>query len=501
MAEGDKPVVVICQDIGHEPVPLRPGELAARTRRELSGVRVVLGVPLCGSPGTLAEAVRDVGTRRVVVGCRGASAHRGELLAELRRSGVPISGAQVVDLEPTPSCSEADALETSVVLLCAGVARVGAANLSAPVRERVDASRAGISRRSLLRSLGVARRAVAVWGSQACDGGVACTACVIACPQGALSRRGGRLVVDEARCTGCGVCVTACHHGAFTLPGADLAGMSAALGELVAALGRSDRLRGVAIACVDSKQVPLVGEGWLVLMVPSVEMVGAGWLLQLVSRRANVRVVPCDADGCRRHAQEIEGFVGDLAKESIDLSGGIGMAREPFELREPQATLAVLERSGALGAESNSWSVRGAGCPLGLVSVDTLRCTGCGVCGRACPTGALGVEVGRIASLRLGFDARSCDACGACVATCPETALSVERLVDPAALTAGRRVLAQMKAEVCEICGATLASRLPAAALRRLVGDARGEPSGALGSVCANCRLAGRAAAAIRHDS
>ena len=44
-----------------------------------------------------------------------------------------------------------------------------------------------------------------------------CTACVLACPEGALSRESRRLVVSADICTGCGPCVTACRNGAFAL--------------------------------------------------------------------------------------------------------------------------------------------------------------------------------------------------------------------------------------------------------------------------------------------
>lgn len=42
-----------------------------------------------------------------------------------------------------------------------------------------------------------------------------CSACVSACPVGAIARRDGRIVMDLGRCLFCGDCAAACPHGAI----------------------------------------------------------------------------------------------------------------------------------------------------------------------------------------------------------------------------------------------------------------------------------------------
>ena len=294
MRSRETPVVVICGDVGAPPVALRLGELAAQLRRELSGVTPLLLAEICEAPQALVEALAAIEPKRVVVGCRADPQRHRELRACLRRAGVAPAGTEIVDLRTADGCSEKVALEQSVTLLSAAAARVAAADVAASVRERTSLSVGGVSRRSLFRGVNTAHHFVAVWRPGRCTTGAACTACVLACPHGALRRAAGRVVVDGDKCSGCGVCVAACRSTAFALPGAEIEGLSAAAAVLVAAVRRNGSADGVSITCRHAKSLPLVGEAWLALRVPSIEMVTAGWLLQLVSVGVNVRVLGCE---------------------------------------------------------------------------------------------------------------------------------------------------------------------------------------------------------------
>lgn len=66
-----------------------------------------------------------------------------------------------------------------------------------------------------------------------------------------------------------------------------------------------------------------------------------------------------------------------------------------------------------------------------MITIDVMRCTGCGACVEVCPTGALYLVDGKAA-----VDDALCRACEACLAACPREAISLTAEEEPAPLPA-----------------------------------------------------------------
>ena len=76
-----------------------------------------------------------------------------------------------------------------------------------------------------------------------------------------------------------------------------------------------------------------------------------------------------------------------------------------------------------------------------IIKIDESKCSGCGLCAKACHEGAIGMVNGKAKLLREDY----CDGLGDCLPTCPENAISFEMREAPAYNEAA--VLAAKKAK------------------------------------------------------
>ena len=124
------------------------------------------------------------------------------------------------------------------------------------------------------------------------------------------------------------------------------------------------------------------------------------------------------------------------AAQGTPFAHNLLQAGAPLSERLPQATppsrRRLLTVMGALPA-TEAGELTTAGTPFGAVQVDGARCSGCGLCARFCPTGALHLTQAddRFA---LTFQPAVCIDCAICVVTCPEQAVSLGDTVSLAAI-------------------------------------------------------------------
>ncbi len=126
--------------------------------------------------------------------------------------------------------------------------------------------------------------------------------------------------------------------------------------------------------------------------------------------------------------------------------------------------------------------------PLGRVTLEKARCTGCGLCALDCPTEALTIKLAETTeSFRLLFEHKHCVACDRCVEVCPEKCLSVERTVDSGRLTGPPEVLFEDNLVRCRECQAPVGSRAMIDSVRAKL-TAAGRSSLSYFDLCPDCK-------------
>ncbi len=124
--------------------------------------------------------------------------------------------------------------------------------------------------------------------------------------------------------------------------------------------------------------------------------------------------------------------------------------------------------------------------PLGVVSLDKARCTGCGLCAGECPTGALEIDTEDNGCFQIIFKHGRCTACGACRDICPEKCLSLARGLKAGELD-GETVLFTDGVATCRQCGKAIGPRTMLAKIRARV-ESSGRSFTAEADLCPDCR-------------
>ncbi|GAB4297425.1 MAG: hypothetical protein Kow0090_12700 [Myxococcota bacterium] len=106
---------------------------------------------------------------------------------------------------------------------------------------------------------------------------------------------------------------------------------------------------------------------------------------------------------------------------------------------------------GLLGEKSNLPEIDGRGF-AGKPMIEAGRCNFCGVCGVACPTGAIVVRKSETKA-SIAIHPHRCTDCGLCEKACKERALKVSNIVDFSEWVSNPLVVERKGVSACRLCG------------------------------------------------
>jgi ferredoxin len=126
--------------------------------------------------------------------------------------------------------------------------------------------------------------------------------------------------------------------------------------------------------------------------------------------------------------------------------------------------------------------------PAGMVTLERERCTACGLCASACPTGALAISMeGDTDAFQLLFRHGACTACERCIEICPECCLTLERTMEPGKIVQAAGVLLEGELVRCPMCGRPVGPAAMIDSVRKKVAAAGGLTSQV--EMCPECKL------------
>ena len=375
-----------------------------------------------------------------------------------------------------------------------------------------------LSRREFFRFGRLEAAVIPLVDREKCGKPEGCSLCAERCTARAIRLQSGEIRIDRTRCRGCGACTAACPGGALLYPGFSPDEMDQVIAGLLQGEEADLRARIIAFTCSEkNSDLNAYPENVAPLHIPCLAMVSPWTILRAFTLGAQGVILLPPGPGCTLISgnsllQNAICFIRELftawsiEPSRIDLwSGTRGEMKEFAQavkrlpvlrltgiqagpLREKGLPLSALIK--AIEKTFGPSAAIGVGkgiAPFGIVRINPDRCTGCGLCGLNCPTGALTFSPGdKDDSYRVFFRHDRCAGCAVCRKSCPEKAIAVEQILQIAKLAQPAAVLFEDRFSSCSGCGAPL---FPQAMVHRLKArlSAAGAPAWAV-DLCPACR-------------
>jgi ferredoxin len=385
-----------------------------------------------------------------------------------------------------------------------------------------------LSRRALLTMPTLRYELVPAVDETLCVASRGCDLCSEVCPAGSVGVDGGAAHILKQACRGCAVCLAACPVGAITHPFYARRVVDAGLRALLAQDEPAFAPKIVAFACPGAIEILQEAGRQRLSYSPAIlpwQVPCAGfvdWYLVLRAfdlGAAAVALLGC-AEGCR-HRCTPEAATGRFQAISR-LSDALGLGSARLQAFSEGSAPALVSRMNAfaediaslpwpISAEATPTTVEvhrhqvaplltglcrrlGTGdtlsleddeVPFGVATIDSARCSLCGLCAGRCPTKALSYVVTGEGA-RLMFTASECTGCRLCVAACPESSLRIRRRLDLASLLAQTQTLKTASMVRCRRCGQPFASEAMVSRVLLRLGN---RLQTAVANHCPDCRM------------
>lgn len=267
-----------------------------------------------------------------------------------------------------------------------------------------------------------------------------CSLCLSECPY--LALRGKPPEALGEKCIGCGVCASFCPSGLIYQPAAPPSAVRRVI-DRAAERG----LPSITVVCPRSRRAAYESQAGrsLLLELPCIASFRALEFLYARLRGIDVVFLCVDKSCDKRPAVEkYLGLIGELKSIIAEPCERPGLKKlilpallSSFKLRQDAVRLHLLQ--------------------LFEIEVDPEKCSLCGACASACPTGAM-TYTEDTKGARLQLAPSLCVGCSACTKVCPEKAVSQKRVSDAGPLLSFEpKLLVTSGMAHCKVCGKPVA--------------------------------------------
>ncbi len=290
-----------------------------------------------------------------------------------------------------------------------------------------------------------------------------CTACSTLCPEGAIELR-EQVAFTPEKCTACLACLAACPAGAFSaddaVPGLLTCAARIESGsiELVCKQhpgclkGSSEdqvavQLRGCLAGLGAGAYLSLAALGMSRIIVRIDNCPDCPWGALQAQIETQIKLACQILAACRKEVllQTVDASTGEVERPVWDADNPPLSRRDLFRFATRQGQIALARTMSieqVLHGSAPSRSRQRLHAAIGRLTAEnpikgssvleadfafltvTDECTACGVCGRACPAGALELEKNEN-QYRLKFSAWKCTGCDLCLRVCAQNAIQI----------------------------------------------------------------------------